>query len=244
MSHRQRRYCKFCGEPVIYLEEYDDYYCERCHSYQTQSHSVDIKGKKTPPMEMDTSLPPTNPPKLPPKWEDNIPIFRHREYLVIQAFFSFGPRYSIYNVSGQKMGECQGKILSFGGEFDFFDSNRHHVAKVKGNLTLLPFQDKVWNITDHQGHLKGKIKSRFGFLKRTWELYDDHNRLIGQPDEQVWIKLNWRMLHPNGRVALSVDKKWLTFRDQFRVRVSQNIDPLLALAFAIAVDYMYFQDND
>ncbi|MBD3189118.1 MAG: hypothetical protein GF308_00660 [Candidatus Heimdallarchaeota archaeon] len=212
-----------------------------------KNQSIKAKGKggksSSIKLPVDRSPPPRKPPSLPQKWEDNIPIFRHREYLVVQALFSFRPKFDFYNISGRKMGECVGKILSWGGEFDFYDVDGRHVAKLRGNPTLLNIQ-KTFEIFDHRNVFKGAIKSSFGFPKRTWEIYDAHKRLIGRPSERVWLKTNFEMVDSRGNVLLSVDKKLWAWRDQFRVVVTPRIDPLLALAFAIAVDYMYWQQND
>lgn len=238
------RFCKFCGEQVQYLEEFNDYFCSYCHSYQTHAEGIQVKGKKSQPYSIDQSPPPEQQPRLPPLWQQNIPMFRHREYLVIQAILSWGPKYTIYNVTGQVMGEIRGKILTWGGEWDYYDFNGNHVAKVKGNPTIIGFQDKTFNITDHRGAFKGLIKGKFGFLRRSWELYDANRNLIGMPNEQIWLKYNWQMVDPRGQVLLQVDKKWFTFQDQFRVVVSENIDPLIALAYAVAIDHMYFQNKN
>jgi len=243
LSDSQIHYCKFCGEQVQFLSEFGDYYCQGCHSFQTHADAIEAGGKKAPAYKIDPSPPPLAPPMLPPAWRNNIPMFRHREYLVIQAFFSWGPKYTIYNVTGQQMGEIRGKIISWGGEFDFFDANGAHVAKVKGNPTVFSIQDKSFEIYDHAGNFRGAIKGKFGFLKRTWELYNHQKQLIGLPNEQLWVKTNWQAVDPQGRLLLTVDKKWFTWRDQFRVVVSEIIDPLIALAYAVAIDYMYFQNK-
>ncbi|NHK30774.1 MAG: hypothetical protein FK730_05445 [Asgard group archaeon] len=243
MADTIQRYCKFCGERVQFLNDFNDYYCSFCHSYQTHTESIEVKGKKAPKYQIDSNPPPTQPPTLPPEWRQNIPMFRHREYLVIQAIFSWGPKYTIYNVTGQVMGEIRGKIISWGGEWTFYDFNGKLVAKVKGNPRIFGFQEKKFNISDHQNKFRGSIVGKFGFLKKFWELYDEHGRLIGRPNEQIWLKTNWQMIDPRGRMALTVDKKWFTFRDQFRVTVSEHIDPLIALAYAVAIDYLYFQGD-
>ncbi|NHJ86123.1 MAG: hypothetical protein FK734_11725 [Asgard group archaeon] len=238
------RYCKFCGEQVSFIEDFNDYYCQACNSYQTHGEAIEAGGKKSQPFQIDSAPPPTQPPMLSPLVMQNLPMFRHRVYLVIQAFFSWGPKYTIYNVTGQKMGECRGKIITWGGEFDFFDDQGRHVAKIKGNPTLLAVQDKVFEVFDHNNAFRGAIKSKFGFMRRKWELYDASGRLIGMPNEQIWIKTNWQLLAPNGQVLVAVDKKWFTFRDQFRVVVGEHIDPLIALAYSIAIDWMYFRQKN
>jgi len=245
LSRESPRFCKFCGEPVEYLTDFNDYFCKYCNSYQTKSVPIQSKGKKVErtKISFDSSPPPLQRPNLPPEWQDNIPIFRHSEYLVVQAILSFGPKYTIYNVSGLKMGECQGRILSWGGEFDFYDNDGKHVAKVKGSPTLLSIQTKTWKITDYRGTFKGAIKSHYGFLKRNWELYNEYGTLIARPNEQVWFKYNWQAVSPRGEILVSVDKQVFAIRDKFSVKVSPNIDPLIALAYSIAIDYMYFKGD-
>ncbi|MFW9921821.1 MAG: hypothetical protein ACFFDW_00845 [Candidatus Thorarchaeota archaeon] len=245
MADNVPRFCKFCGESVEYLPDFKDYFCRYCNSYQTTSVPFQAEGKKPEKIQInvENSLPPDKPPVLPPEWRDNIPIFRHREYLVVQAMFSWGPKYDIYNITGLKMGECRGKILSWGGEFDFFDTANRHVAKVKGNPTLLNYQTKTWDVYDYAGKFKGAIKSHFGFFKRKWELYNEHGQLVALPNEQIWLKYNWQAVDTRGTVLIQVDKQFFTFRDKFRVVVHPQIDPLLALAYAISIDYMYFQKN-
>ncbi|MHA1211642.1 MAG: LURP-one-related/scramblase family protein [Candidatus Heimdallarchaeota archaeon] len=238
------RFCKFCGEQVVYMPDFNDHFCQYCHSYQTHAESVQVKGKKAPAYQIDSNPPPTIRPTLPPAWQHNIPMFRHREYLVVQAFFSWGAKYTIYNVTGQVMGSIKGKIISWGGEFDFSDFNGNHVAKIKGKPTLVGFQDKTFDIYDHQGAFRGAIKGKYGFLRRKWELYNHQGQLIGLPNEQIWLKTNFQAIDPHGRILVSVDKKWFTFRDQFRVIVSEFIDPLIALAYAVAIDYMYFRKKN
>lgn len=226
-----------------YSPQYNDYYCNSCHSYQTHSESINIGGKKSPAYKIDSNPPPKTPPKLPPTWQNNIPMFRHREYLVIQAIMSWGAKYTIYNVTGHVMGQIKGKIVSFGGEWNFFDYAGRKVANVKGNPAIFGFQERKFEIRDYKGRFKGVIKGKFGLLKRSWELYDMNGQLIGRPDEQLWLKINWRMVDPSGRILLTVDKKWFTFRDQFRVIVSEHIDPLVALAYAVVIDHLYFRGD-
>ncbi|MHA1354483.1 MAG: LURP-one-related/scramblase family protein [Candidatus Heimdallarchaeota archaeon] len=238
------KYCKFCGEVVEYVEDFRDHYCKFCQSYQTTSHALKSdRGKKSNPIHMDQSPPSDSPPRLPPAWRNNIPVFRHRQYLIIQSILSFGPHYSVYNVSGKKMFEVKGKILSMGGEFDFYDNRGNHIAKIHGNISLFGLTAKEYTITDQRGNYRGLIKSTHGFFKRMWELYDERGVLIGRPNEQVWFKRNWQMTDGHGKVLLEVDKKLLTWQDQFTVVVSEQIDPLIALAYAVAIDYLYFQNK-
>lgn len=226
------------------MEDFRDYYCRFCQSYQTTSHSLGTnRGKKTKPIQMDQSPPPDSPPRLPPLWRNNIPVFRHRQYLIKQTMLSFGPHYTVYNVSGQEMFEIKGKIISMGGEFDFFDRQRNHIAKIQGNISFLGLTPKEYTITDQRGNYRGKIVSTPGFFKRHWELIDERGVLIGRPNEEVWFKRNWQMTDGMGEVLLEVNKKLWTFADQFSVVVSEDIDPLIALAYAIAIDYLYFQGN-
>jgi len=243
MSDRVR-YCKFCGEPVEFLSEFNDYFCRHCHSFQTHAEHIKVKGQQAAAYKLDPNPPPEVRPVLPEQWQQNIPILRHREYLIVQALFSWGGKYTIYNVSGQKMGEIRGKVFTFGGDFEFYDFNNNLIARIKGNPRIFGFQDKTFNIYDHRGAFRGAIIGRYAFFKRNWELYDAQNRLIGQPNEQIWFKTNWQLLDPHGNLLLSVDKKLFTFRDQFRVVVSENIDPLIAIAYAIAIDWLYFRKND
>jgi len=51
------------------------------------------------------------------------------------------------------------------------------------------------------------------------------------------------MTDGHGKVLLEVDKKLWTWQDQFTVVVSEQIDPLIALAYAVAIDYLYFQNK-
>ena len=74
-------------------------------------------------------------------------------------------------------------------------------------------------------------------------MYNEHGHLIAIPNEQIWFKYNWQAVDNHGRVLVTVDKQWFTFRDKFSVVVSEHIDPLIALAYAIAIDYMYFKGD-
>ncbi|MHA1639214.1 MAG: hypothetical protein ACTSXO_11445 [Candidatus Heimdallarchaeota archaeon] len=245
MPERKKRFCKFCGEQVDFLEDFNDYFCQHCHSFQTHAEPIDTpRGKKAFASKVDNTLPPEKQPSLPPFWQQNIPIFRHREYLIVQAILSWGPKYTIYNVSGQKMGEIRGKVLSWGGDFEIFDFNNNLVGRIVGTPQLFGFQDKTFKIYDHTGAFRGAIVGRYAFLKRKWELYDAHKNLIGIPNEQIWFKTNWQMVDSRGNLLLSVDKKLFAFRDQFRIVVSETIDPFIALAYAIAIDWMYFRKSD
>jgi uncharacterized protein YxjI len=241
------RFCKFCGEPVEYLEEYDDYYCTHCHSYQTKTTSIDgKKGQKGSPAQssFDSSLPPKKPLKMSAHRKRNIPIFRHREYLVKQEVFTFKPKFRIYNVSGQLMGICEGKVFTWGGEFDFRDTKGRFVARLEGDKSLFNFSNRTFNLIDSHNKHRGKIVAKYGFLKRDWVIYDEHGQYLGSPSEKIWLKNHFEMVDGRGRVLLSVQKKLFEWVDRFHVVVSPLIDPLIALSFAIVVDYFYFTGND
>jgi uncharacterized protein YxjI len=192
---------------------------------------------------MDQSPPPDRPPTLPFAWRNNIPVFRHKQYLIKQSMFSFGPYYTVYNISGQEMFEIKGKLLSMGGEFDFFDKRGNHIAKIQGNISFFGLTTKEYTITDQRGNFRGLIKATPGFFKKYWELFDERGVLIGRPNEEVWFKRNWQMTDEVGGILLEVNKKIWSWTDQFSVVVSEKIDPLIALAYAIAIDYLYFQGD-
>jgi uncharacterized protein YxjI len=246
----EQRFCIFCGEPVIFDDEVNDYYCPHCYSYQTlKRRPRPIKHEPgespTPSKRKKYDPPPTEPPRLSYTRRKNIPIFRHRQYHVVQKFFSFAPKFYIYNISGQLMGYCEGRLFSMGGEFAFYDISDRVIATIRGNIVCFSFlQPKEFEIRDQHGRFRGAICSTVSLFRRYWELYDANHRLIGRPDEQVFLKTDWNMTNNRGNVLLSVKRKLWTLKDQFMVTVSESIDPLIALAFAISIDYALAQDSD
>lgn len=105
------------------------------------------------------------------------------------------------------------------------------------------------------GEPLGRVRQRFGLLKRLYDLHDQEGRLFARIEGPLWHPYTFRILDVEGEHVATITKKWaglsqeyFTDADNFRVdfgEVPWSLDERATIfAAAITIDFDYFENNN
>ncbi len=234
-------YCKFCGETVDYLNDFNDFYCTFCQSFQTTNQPPIDNFEQDDYLllpDIDESPPPEIPPEFPKGWKRNLPIFRHREY-VLKPIFSFRERHYFYNKHGQKLGEFKGRAFNFKGTYTVHDLEENIVATIERRR--IKFGKYSYDIKDHQSIHIGSIVINARFFGRSFELIDEYNNIVGFSKEFRVFRPEYDIIDKEGREVVSLDRKF--WSGSMKIIIRSNINPLLVLSYGLILSIMITQDQ-
>lgn len=251
MLNNSGRYCKFCGERVKFIDDFNDYYCDKCYSYQTISVPIKFESKNEfVKLDVDSSEPLDKPLDLPKNVRNNIPIFRHRTFLVYQKIMQIPPIFEFYNISGEQIGESKAKFqelvyhggVGWSSEFNFYDNSKKIVAKTRLHYykrTRVFDIKRILEIHNHENTIKGYLKApvHLGFNKK-WSLLDADKNLIGKPSKKKWKKNHFEFLNPKKEMICAYDRSIKELKDIAKITIAESFDPLLAIATLITIAYV------
>ncbi|NHJ47269.1 MAG: hypothetical protein FK733_05720 [Asgard group archaeon] len=234
-------YCKFCGEIVDYLDDFEDFYCNFCQSFQTSNQpsirNIEDKVHLTL-RDIDESVPPTEPPEFPKSWKRNLPIFRHREY-ILKPIFSFKEKHNFYNTHGQKLGEFKGKAFNFKGDYTVHDIDGNIVATIERRR--IKFAKYCYDVKDSHATFIGSVVITTRFLGRTIELIDEYNNLICFSRKPKFFRSDFDLINTEGSEVISLDRRF--WSGNMRITINLSVNPLLALSYGMILSIMIARDQ-
>ena len=157
-------------------------------------------------------------------------------FQVKQRILAFRATYDIIDeATGQQIFVAKRKILTFTPTLWIENMQGQEVARVKGNFLI----GTNWKIT--QGpNLVGAVKFpliRFCGIKFDVELQGNN---YTASDILGW---SFTARDYNGNVGFMLDKKVFRIKDTYKVVVYPPLEPVLALAAALAIDSKFYQGN-
>ncbi len=238
LSQGNKSYCKFCGEQVEFIEDFNDHYCHYCKSFQTSnSPPLNVeKGTENEHLilpEFDDTAPLNEPLELPESWKKNLPIFRHKQYL-LKPVLSLREKHIIYNINGQKIAESVSKPLSFKPNFNFLDLNGNIVGTIR--FQRLKFLKSKYEIFNHENKIVGTIHYTSSLFGGNYEIFDENNKLIGIPEKDKGLNYAYRIRDDSLKTILLLDRKY--WSGSMKVTINSLINPILGIAFGIILAYI------
>ncbi|NHK31186.1 MAG: hypothetical protein FK730_07530 [Asgard group archaeon] len=234
-------YCKFCGEKIDFLKDFNDFYCSFCQSFQTTNQPpiryIEQNEHLLLP-DIDESMPPEEPPEFPKGWKRNLPIFRHREY-VLKPIFSFREKHNFYNKQGQKLGEFKGKAFNFKGIYSVHDLEDNIVATIERRR--IKFGKFSYDIKDHHSVQIGSIVITTRFFGRTFDIIDENNNTIGFSKEPKIFRPDYDIINKEGIEIITLDRKF--WSGSMRIVILTNVNPLLVLSYGLILSVMIARDQ-
>jgi uncharacterized protein YxjI len=201
-------YCKFCGEKIDFLEDFNDFYCSYCQSFQTTNQPPVRRIEQDEHLilpEIDESIPPIEPPEFPKAWKRNLPIFRHREY-VLKPIFSFKEKHNFYNKHGQKLGEFKGKAFNFKGTYSVHDLEGNIIATIERRR--IRFGKYSYDINDHNSAHIGSVIISTRFFGRTFDIIDEYNNVVGFSKQPKIFRPDYDIINKEGIEIITLDRKF------------------------------------
>lgn len=110
------------------------------------------------------------------------------------------------------------------------------------------------NVMDKDNKLLGDIKTRFGFLKRKYDLADSNGNVFATIESFRWKLWTFTIYDSNSKEVGVITKKWggllkevLTDADQFTIDYSKNPwsdeQKAIILFACLSIDLDFFEDN-
>jgi hypothetical protein len=134
---------------------------------------------------------------------------------------------------------------------DVWDNQKKHIYIGKRPFYFF-FSDL--EISDNNNRYIGEIKTRFGLLKRKYDLIDAQNNVFAQVESYRWRLWTFQILGRMGNKVGVISKKWggllkeaFTDADRFAIDLSRKNwtqDQKAILLFAtLCIDLDFFEDN-
>ena len=146
-----------------------------------------------------------------------------------QKVFSFSDRFTIYDENGEDCYYVEGEIFSFGKKLHLYDRRRNEIAFI--SQKILSFHPRYF--ISISGYDIAEIIKEFTFFRPAYS--------IALTDGRKWnVKGDFwdheYTIQDGGLMVAGVSKEWFTWGDAYRISVSDEVDPILALSAVLVID--------
>jgi uncharacterized protein YxjI len=165
-------------------------------------------------------------------------VFSGREYVIEQKIAALRDTFGIKDRNGNLLAYVKKKLVSWGPQFSIETPEGTKIGEMRGKvLTVRP----TFEIYVQQGLVAVVRKKLLKVIGSEWWLEDSTGKEIGRIKGNI-TEHEFSILSPSGGQVAQIHKKWVSIRDAYAVEVqSQEIDPYLILAYAIAMDHAQFK---
>lgn len=158
------------------------------------------------------------------------------KYIIKERIFTLTDKFVIEDEEGYPRYEVVGKLLSLGNKLCIYDLDGEELVYIEQKLLkLLP----EYNIYQ-KGHLVGKVKKEFTFLKPSFVIESSYGNFTLQGDI---LHHDFDILK-DGRSVAWINKRWLSFSDTYSVEISDLVDQAFILAIVIVLDQIFYDGNN
>jgi uncharacterized protein YxjI len=165
-------------------------------------------------------------------------VFSGREYIIEQKIAALRDTFGIKDRNGSLLAYVKKKLVSWGPQFYFETPDGSTLGEMRGKvLTVRP----TFEIYNPQGLVAVVKKKVLKLLGSEWWLEDLSGKEIGRIKGNI-TEHEFSIQSPSGAQIAQINKKWVSIRDSYNVEIlSQEIDPFVILAYAIAMDHAQFK---
>ncbi len=166
------------------------------------------------------------------------PTFSGNEYIIEQKIAALRDTFGIKDRSGNLLAYVKKKLVSFGPQFYFETPDGVKLGEMRGKvLAVRP----TFEIYDPKGLVAVVKKKVLKLLGSEWWLEDSAGKEIARIKGNI-TSHEFSIQNPSGGTIAQIHKKWVSIRDSYGVEISsQEIDPYVILAYAIAMDHAQFK---
>jgi uncharacterized protein YxjI len=165
-------------------------------------------------------------------------VFSGREYIIEQKIAALRDTFGIKDRNGNLLAYVKKKLVSWGPQFYFETPDGSRLGEMRGKvLTVRP----TFEIYNPQGLVAVVKKKVLKLLGSEWWLEDPSGKEIGRIKGNI-TEHEFSIQSPSGSQIAQINKKWVSIRDSYNVEVlSEEIDPFVIVAYAIAMDHAQFK---
>ena len=142
-----------------------------------------------------------------------------------QHVFTWGDRFSIYDIDGNSVFSVESEVFTFGKKLHVFDFNGNEVAFIRQKLfNFMP----NYSVMIH-GENYCEVQKHFTFFSRKYYVDGPDITVSGDFTAHEYTA------EKDGKTVFNVSKRWFTFVDAYEININ-DIDPLVALCIVLIVD--------
>ncbi len=165
-------------------------------------------------------------------------VFTGTQYIIEQKIVALRDTFGIKDRNGTLLAYVKKKLVSWGPQFYFESPDGTRVGEMRGKvLTIRP----TFEIYDAQGLIAVVKKKVLKLLGSEWWLEDASGKEIARIKGNI-TEHNFSIQSPIGSQVALIHKKWVSVRDSYGIEIlSQELDPYVIIAYAIAMDHTQFK---
>lgn len=166
------------------------------------------------------------------------PVFPGTEYIIEQKIVALRDTFGVKDRKGNLLAYVKRKLVSWGPQFYFDTPDGTRVGEMKGKvLTVRP----TFEIYDAQGLVAVVKKKVLKLLGSEWWLEDESGKEIARIKGNI-TEHDFSIQSSSGNQIALIHKKWVSVRDSYGIEIlSQELDPYVIIAYAIAMDHAEFK---
>ena len=165
-------------------------------------------------------------------------VFAGNEYIIEQKIVALRDTFGIKDRSGNLLAYVKKKIVSWGPQFYFETPDGTRLGEMRGKvLTVRP----TFEIYDAQALVAVVKKKILKLIGSEWWLEDASGTEIARIKGNI-TEHNFSIQSPSGTEIAQIHKKWVSVRDSYGIEIlSQELNPYVVVAYAIAMDHTQFK---
>ena len=183
--------------------------------------------------------------EVPSSWQDT-PFTPERPFIVRRLKMKAG-RFSILDAEEKTLGFIRIVPALLDRDFAFLDAHDNQLGYVNAHIGLLKIQERKYEIYDSNNNLRGRITRKreknsplllLGIWRNIYEIFDGQDRLIYKGIEAKYLGNNYRLVSNNrGGLLLMFERRMNLIKDQTKIVINPQYDPLLMLAYFFIAKY-------
>ena len=164
--------------------------------------------------------------------------FSGQEYIIEQKIAALRDTFGIKDRNGNLLAYVKKKLVSWGPQFYFETPDGGRLGEMRGKvLAVRP----TFEIYDTQGLVAVVKKKVLKLLGSEWWLEDSSGKEIARIKGNI-TEHEFSIQNSSGATIAQIHKKWVSIRDSYGVEIlSQEFNPYVILAYAIAMDHAQFK---
>ncbi|QTD43223.1 LURP-one-related/scramblase family protein [Sporosarcina sp. Te-1] len=151
-----------------------------------------------------------------------------KELYIKQKMLNIGGKFTVRDAAEQDIYYVEGSFLQVPKTFTIWDTTQDEVALI----TKKPFSFLPTFFVDVKGRETVTIKKQFTFLKSNYTIDAAEIEVQGNMWDMTFDVLQ------HGTVVGTVDKKWFSWGDSYRLQIMNEEAEALLVALVVAIDYV------
>jgi len=146
-----------------------------------------------------------------------------------EKVFSFADRFNVKYENGDDAYTAVGRVFTLGKKLDVFEAGRENAASVARIEQKLLSLTTRFGIILHDNHVTDVV--------RKITMFTNDYRLEGLPWhlDGDFFAHEYRLMEVD-KAIMSISRQWFTWGESYELDISDDVDPLLCLSIALAVD--------